>query len=43
MKDIEKAKEGKEIEPEIVAAHCTPTIGIFKAVLDDDEEMKKLK
>jgi len=43
MKDIEKAKEGKEVEPEIVAAHCTSTIGIFKTVIDDDEEMKKLR
>jgi hypothetical protein len=43
-KQKEADKESKvEVDPDLLAAHCDSTIGIFKNVIDDDEEMKKLR
>jgi len=43
LKDADK-KDGKgDVDAEILQAHCESTIGIFKTVVEEDEEMKKLK
>jgi hypothetical protein len=43
LNDAEKVNVDVEIDHELVAARCEQTVNIFKNVIDDDEEMKKLR